>query len=384
MSSRSPLGHMAQLDALRAFAVGGVLLQHYWPPTYALAETGAMGVHLFFVLSGFLITGILLQARAAVDAGEESAGFSLRRFYIRRVLRIFPLYYAVLLVAWLTRVPGARGAFGWHLAYLTNVHHFVAETYGERMGPYWSLAVEEQFYLVWPLLVLFAPYRWLPAIALGAIAVSPVFRFVVTALTGNELTVVLPFSCLDSLGLGAYLAMGAAPAFAGHALVRRIGGGAALAGLGLLAAHQVAVWTGTAPILRVAIFGLAVALPSAWIIRHAAAGFRGWPGRILELGPLRWIGTISYGIYVYHLLLPYLFPKIAAALGYRGFFDPLGHGLERTVWYPIFYSAATVVVAALSWYCFEGPINRLKERFAYRHAAGRHHTPARQPVGAPD
>jgi hypothetical protein len=70
---------MAQLDALRAIAVAGVLLQHYWPPTYAVAETGAMGVHLFFVLSGFLITGILLKARAAVDAGRTTAGFSLRR-----------------------------------------------------------------------------------------------------------------------------------------------------------------------------------------------------------------------------------------------------------------------------------------------------------------
>ena len=101
---------MSQLDSLRAIAVAGVLLQHYWLPTYAVAETGAMGVHLFFVLSGFLITGILLKTRAAVDAGAATTGFSLRRFYLRRFLRIFPLYYLVLLLAWLTHVPGARGA----------------------------------------------------------------------------------------------------------------------------------------------------------------------------------------------------------------------------------------------------------------------------------
>jgi peptidoglycan/LPS O-acetylase OafA/YrhL len=92
----------------------------------------------------------------------------------------------------------------------------------------------------------------------------------------------------------------------------------------------------------------------------------GYAGRVLDWAPLRWIGTISYGIYVYHLLLPYLFPWAARRLGARGLFDPLGHGLERTAWYPIFYGAAAIAVAAASWYAFERPINRLKERFEYR------------------
>ena len=357
---------MVQLDALRAIAVAGVLLQHYWPPTYAVAETGAMGVHLFFVLSGFLITGILLRERAAVDGGVATRGFSLRRFYLRRFLRIFPLYYFVLLIAWLTDVPGARGVMAWHLAYLTNVQHFVMHTYGERMGPYWSLAVEEQFYLVWPWVVLFAPVRRLPAVALGAIAIAPVFRLVVLLLSGNEQVVVLPLSCLDSLGLGAYLAMSFAPSLREHPLVRPVGAGAAAAGLLLLLIHQIATWTATGPVLRVVIFNLGVALPSAWLIGRAARGLGGWGGRVLGWAPLRWIGTISYGIYVYHLLLPYLLPWAAKHLGARGFFDPLGHGLERTVWYPVFYSVVAVGVAALSWYGFERPINRLKDRFQYR------------------
>jgi peptidoglycan/LPS O-acetylase OafA/YrhL len=214
----------------------------------------------------------------------------------------------------------------------------------------------------------------------GAIVAAPLFRVVVMLLTGNEQVVVLPVSCLDSLGLGAYLAMGADPAFTGHPLVRRVGGGAAVAGLVLLAVHQAAMWTDTAPLLRLAIFNPAVALPSAWLLGRAAAGLQGWPGRILELGALRWIGTISYGIYVYHLLLPYLLPWLAAHLGHRGLFDPLGHGLQRTVWYPIFYSAAAVAVAALSWYAYERPINRLKDRFGYRHTGP---APARPPARAP-
>ena len=357
---------MPQLDSLRAIAVAGVLLQHYWWPTYRVAETGLIGVHLFFVLSGFLITGILLKSRAAVDTGAETAGFSLRRFYLRRVLRIFPLYYLVLLLAWLTSVPGAHGAMAWHLAYLTNFQHFVMHTYGERMGPYWSLSVEEQFYLVWPWVVLCAPIRRLPAITLAAVAFAPCFRLVMLLLTGNEQVPVLTISCLDSLGLGAYLAMGAAPALRDHRMVRPIGTYAAVAGLVLFAVHQVAMWTQTGEVLRVVIFNPAVALPAAWAIGRASRGVGGWIGRILDWGPLRWIGTISYGIYVYHFLLPYWLPWAARRLGRPGFFDPLGHGLQRSIWYPIFYSAVAVAVAALSWYAFERPINRLKDRFQYR------------------
>jgi peptidoglycan/LPS O-acetylase OafA/YrhL len=357
---------MSQLDALRAIAVAGVLLQHYWLPTYAVAETGAMGVHLFFVLSGFLITGILLRERAAVDRGIATRGFSLRRFYLRRFLRIFPLYYLVLLIAWLTHVPGARGVMAWHLTYLTNVQHYVMQTYGERMGPYWSLAVEEQFYLVWPWVVLLAPVRRLPLVVLAAILLAPIFRLVVLLLSGNEQVVVLPFSCLDSLGLGAYLAMSFAPALREHPLVRPLGVRVLVAGLLLLLAHQLAMWSGTGPVARVVIFNLAIALPSAWLIGRAARGIGGWAGRVLDWPPLRWIGTISYGIYVYHLLLPYLFPWVARRLGAPGLFDPLGHGVDRTVWYPIFYGAAAIGVAAVSWYAFERPINRLKNRFEYR------------------
>jgi peptidoglycan/LPS O-acetylase OafA/YrhL len=357
---------MPQLDSLRAIAVGGVLLRHFWPSTARVAETGFMGVHLFFVLSGFLITGILLKSRAAVDAEIATAGFSLRRFYLRRFLRIFPLYYAVLLIAWLTDVPGARGAMAWHLSYLTNIHNFLMQTTSGRMAPYWSLAVEEQFYLIWPWVVLFAPVHRLPSIVLGAVAAAPIFRLAVLLLTGNDQAPILPISCLDSLGLGAYIAMASSTALAGHRLVRPIGRRAVLAGLALFGVYQVALWIDTALVLRLVVFNLAIALPSAWVIERAARGFGGWPGRVLMWAPLRWVGRISYGLYVVHLLLPYLLPWAAKHLGARGLFDALGNGEEVTVWYLVFYTAASVAVAAVSWYAFERPINRLKDRFEYR------------------
>ena len=229
-SSTTPLRHMAQLDALRAIAVGMVLLYHFWRPARQYVSFGPIGVRIFFVLSGFLITGILLRSRERCDSGQTPPGFAIRRFYVRRILRIFPLYYVALAIAWYGEVWGAREGMAWHAAYLSNVHFFLVNAaqpgvWGGHVAHLWSLAVEEQFYLVWPWVILFAPRRWLPGIALGMAAVGPVFRSVVFGLTGNDLAPVLPLGCVDSLALGAYLATTLAPEFKSHPLVRRIGAG---------------------------------------------------------------------------------------------------------------------------------------------------------------
>src|SRR5205809_3971623 len=120
-----PSAHkMPQLDALRAFAVLSVLFVHFVsrPPYWlAIVPWAACGVQLFFVLSGFLITGILLDSRKQVEAGV-SRFWMLRQFYTRRFLRIFPLYYAVVLVAWIIKLPGFTDTLGWNLSYLTNFY----------------------------------------------------------------------------------------------------------------------------------------------------------------------------------------------------------------------------------------------------------------------
>jgi peptidoglycan/LPS O-acetylase OafA/YrhL len=219
--------------------------------------------------------------------------------------------------------------------------------------------VEEQFYLLWPWAVFFARRQWLPGIALGMAAVGPIFRLVVTATTGNDLAPILLPGCIDSLALGAYLAMTVAPGFESHPLVRPIGAAALWSGVLLFGAHQAAVHTGGLWLFRAVSFDLAVALAGVWLVARAAQGFGGVAGRVLELAPLRYLGTISYGIYVYHRMLPDLLPRAARHLGYADLLAPLG---DQTIPYVIFYTAASVAVAALSWHWFEGPINRLKAR----------------------
>ncbi len=367
-STTTPLRHMPQLDGLRAFAAAFVVLYHFWRPVRDYVHLGGVGVRVFFVLSGFLITGILLQARLQSDGGRTSAGVVLRRFYIRRVLRIFPLYYLVLAIAWYARVDGAREGVLWHGAYLSNVHFFLVNAvrhgeWGGHLGHFWSLAVEEQFYLAWPWVILFAPRGWLPGIALGTAAVGPLFRYLVFTATGNDITPVLLPGCIDSLALGAYLAMTVAPAFAAHSLVRPIGTGVLWSGLVLFGAYQAAERTDGFWVFRLVSFDLAVALVGLWLVARTSRGMTGLPGRVLELAPVRYLGTISYGIYVYHLILPDLLPRAARRWGHPELFAPLG---DQTLPYLVFYSIATIAVAAISWHCFEGPINRVKDRFQYR------------------
>jgi peptidoglycan/LPS O-acetylase OafA/YrhL len=363
-SSSTPLRHMVQLDAIRAFAVGLVLFYHFYRPARELVHFGAVGVRVFFVLSGFLITGILLHARKLVDSRETAPGVAIGRFYIRRFLRIFPLYYLALVIAWYGRVSDARAGMVWHVSYLSNLYFFLENAvrpgeWGGHVGHFWSLAVEEQFYLVWPWVILFAPRRWLPRIALGMVAFGPVFRVVVMAVTGNDLVNILTPGCVDSLGLGAYLAMTVVPEFEAHPQIRRIGTSTLWTGALLFAAARAADTANGFALFHIAAFDLAAALMAVWLVARAAQGMRGLAGRVLEFAPLRYLGTISYGIYVYHMMLPELLPRVARRLGYPDLLAPLG---IETLPYLVFYSTVSVVVAAISWHCFEGPINRVKDR----------------------
>ena len=148
--------HLTQYGGMRP---DGPFLDRVWR---AWTMPLGFGVDLFFVLSGFLITGILLDTREGPDY--------FRNFYARRVLRIFPLYYAALAVAFLL-IPSVRRDALWYWTYLTNFRF--AEVGWPKvpyLGHFWSLAVEEQFYLVWPALVFFLPRRVLPWLCLGAVA----------------------------------------------------------------------------------------------------------------------------------------------------------------------------------------------------------------------
>ena len=178
MQAPSSLKYMPQLDALRAFAVLAVMVHHFLPVDHYIPTDyitlGMLAVRLFFVLSGFLITGILLGYRS------DEPKNALKRFYFRRVLRIFPIYYLTLFVALALQVRSIQQGAFWHLTYTSN---FIAPFHPEWMGPashFWTLAVEEQFYFVWPFIMLFVPHtKHLAKTIVGTIALAVIFRALV-------------------------------------------------------------------------------------------------------------------------------------------------------------------------------------------------------------
>jgi peptidoglycan/LPS O-acetylase OafA/YrhL len=130
--------YMPQLDGLRAFAVGAVLIHHFFQPArVGGVDFALLGVWLFFVLGGFLITGILLRSRDQVEYSGYPSGFVLRQFYVRRFLRIFPLYYLVLSVAAMLDLGDVRDTISWHLAYISNYLFAARQHWGPVTAHFW-------------------------------------------------------------------------------------------------------------------------------------------------------------------------------------------------------------------------------------------------------
>jgi peptidoglycan/LPS O-acetylase OafA/YrhL len=340
MKPRAP-----QLDSIRAIAVSLVVVHHWADWAHGLG-LGNIGVQLFFVLSGFLITGILLKARVRLQSGPISILATLATFHLSRIARIWPVAFLTLgLVFAAGDRFEQRGDIGWHVLFGSNILFFLRGAFSANLSHFWSLAVEQQFYLVWPFLVLLVPHRALEPVILGLVALAPATR---VALYGAGFTDfaqfnVLPFASFDSLGLGALVALWLNQSQV--ALGQRwqlLTVLAAIAGAGIIALHLRGGWPANPEqTLFATLF--------AWVIKRSSTGFAGVLGVLLTWPPLVWLGTISYGVYVYHMFAPRI---VGAAL--RGIAAPV----QLQSGAPLFLlsTAATLAVATLSWRFLERPI----------------------------
>jgi peptidoglycan/LPS O-acetylase OafA/YrhL len=307
---------------------------HFIPGVDRYAPLGTMGVRLFFVLSGFLITGILMSWRG------RPLGTAVQVFYARRALRIFPLFYFVLIAAAALNIGPVRDTFAWHAAYLSNFYFYQRGDWHGSVSHLWSLAVEEQFYAVWPWLILCAPERWLRPVVITMIVVAPVSRL----LFPNPMDSVLPTSALDSLGLGALMALTATAPHKGWAYGIL---GAVLVGVTLMLRYA-----GIGGQYQIVGLDFGVSLLSAWAVVGATRGFDGAAGRFLSAPSMMAVGRISYGLYVYHGFTPYLLGRYVP--GFIEMSWPL-----RT----LMLTAATAIIAMVSWRILEQPFLRLKPAF---------------------
>lgn len=295
-----------QLDALRAIAVVGVLFSHFWVEE---SVAGDLGVGLFFVLSGFLITRILLQRP------------TLAEFYERRARRLVPAFLAAMAFA-IVLFPNVRATWLWHLSGLTNVLFAVSpDTAPWQLSHLWTLDTEFQFYLVWPFLVLFAPRAVLPWVCLAAIAVtgSEVFLSQVETPLDDAWGEIYPFAALLA---GALLALYKGRRLWVYVLAAVC---APLTLWTLLRSHHYYELAELATFAGLVLAGSENALPIA----------RPW---LVELG------KISYGVYLYHLLL-------------WGAVQPFALQQRGPVLFLVM-SAASIVVAWASYRWLERPIRR--------------------------
>jgi peptidoglycan/LPS O-acetylase OafA/YrhL len=361
IKSNANAGYMPQLDGLRAFAVIAVLFYHFLPDA-KLNVWAVGGVKLFFVLSGFLITGILLRSRDLREKRGQNWGFAIRQFYARRFLRIFPLYYFVIGMALLLGLEPVRQILPWLLSYTLNFHMGFQGWYVDHFAHFWTLAVEEQFYIVWPWFILFAPRKWLVPVCTLFVLTGPGYRLyeIVTGFKRLEVYILTP-ACLDALCMGALLAM--ANRLTGDAKkVRSVLTRFALP-VGLGGIYILNCWFRGAEAWEIknVLFDFVLALFFTWLVASTSMGFRGPAGWIFSAKPLAYVGKISYGVYVYHPFMPRLTNHIFTQLGLE--LSP--HGWENFV----VSAVLTLAIASLSWYLMESPINNLKKHFEYDSAA---------------
>jgi peptidoglycan/LPS O-acetylase OafA/YrhL len=369
------------LDALRGFAVLWVVVHNtgairgdldslVLKGLAVVSGFGWAGVQLFFALSGFLITRILLRSRGAPEA--------LRAFYARRTLRIFPLYYVLLVltfviaprVTWLESIAH-RGSVSplWYWLYLSNwIVPFGGGT--AALAHVWSLAVEEQFYLVWPLLVLRMSERSIVKVCglmlIVAYATRPLLHLFFSDPSAAQAAYEFTITRWDAIALGALVAV------AGHAgqglrLVQRVVLPAlpwlvvSLAFV-VLVGHAVSSQGRTTEMITMPLTAVVSAAVVAWV----AVGGPPLPGRKLwrRLRPiasiLSWFGTYSYAIYVFHRPVDMMLAQWSSLQLLLG---TTTHRAIAFVGYFVLVLGVTTVLAICSWFSLEQPLLSLKRYF---------------------
>ena len=352
-------GYIPQFDGLRGLAILSVLIGHSGfleaLPHAGMLEYTRFGVDLFFVLSGFLITGILTDSKGSQHY--------FRNFYARRALRIWPLYYLVLFVAFVVAPlfapsmrPTAVSVWPAFVFYVQNIVFAYRSTYPFGLGATWSLAVEEQFYLTWPVLVFLLKKRTLAIVSVLLVVMSLSLRFSFH-FHGAPLGFVHFFtlSRLDSIAFGSLAALWLrSPSctlvrWRTHAY-QFLGFGVAGTILARVLMHRNSSTVGYT--------FLAFAFTGLLGISLASDPRSSLLGRSLSAGWLRYIGRISYGIYLLHYPLFILWARFIGSLGFYQTHKLAGNlaGFAGQI-------ALATIAASISWRFFEEPILRLKELF---------------------
>jgi peptidoglycan/LPS O-acetylase OafA/YrhL len=361
-TSGRPAEHLPQLDGLRCFAALLVVWQHAGAQPWrgvrgvGLDGVGIYAVRIFFVLSAFLITGILLRVRDQRTAIGGSLTHALWTFYARRALRIFPAYFLLLALAVLLGTAMVPGELAAALTYRTNWFIAARPEWPPALGHLWSLAIEEQFYLAWPLVILLSPRTWLPRLLAGLALVSFCWRVHLALGSATDMAVLISTTGnLEALAVGALLAWHRHARPGAHVERSRATGLALLIGL-LIFGAVIYLSAHVGPVRFLGIIEVTSgALVGVWLVDRMATGLGGLVGRFLASRPITYLGSISYGIYLYHELLRWVLLML-----HDGTMNPPLWTKRGSPEFVAVLLLSSIAVAALSSRYIEQPINRLK------------------------
>jgi peptidoglycan/LPS O-acetylase OafA/YrhL len=369
---------IAAVDGLRGLAIVLVMLTHFVRTpasgllvdrTFArIASIGWCGVDLFFVLSGFLITGILLDGTAS--------GSSPRNFYVRRALRVVPVYYAILsliLVVYPRMRPSDSTAIahlahtqGWYWGFASNVLLTRPGQWDAALPwtlHFWSLAVEEQFYLVWPVLIWLSGRRHAAALCVAAMLVSVVSRMVWVHTTGDTLgSYVLTPLRFDGLAAGAFVAVAMrSPRMSLH--LERWAAATALVAATGFAYLVVSTPDALSFQPRMQLVGFPVLAVGFAALLVLCLRRDGAVARWMSVRPLRFAGRYSYAAYLLHY--PVIFAVVACGLRDDALPRLAGSQLHSMLLLVVVAASVSFLLAWATWFLIERHAMRLKHRFPY-------------------
>lgn len=346
--SLEPVTHISSLDGVRAIAALLILWLHFWSVAEGstslvnflvkTASIGQIGVPLFFVLSGFLISRILLRKKGENDY--------FRSFYLKRSLRIFPLYYFFLLLVFfiyplIVQVPVTPLSLSWpNWLYLQNFAMTFNWHY-EGPGHLWSLAVEEHFYILWPIIVYYTNLKQLKRICIAVCVAEPIVRYFM--FSSNIEVFYFSFTRFDELCFGALLAIAEAEKKILSSLVLRITAVVCLTAL-VFCFVKSGERSLTVQVFKFSLLGMLFYSGLALLLKEKVSVV----SHFFSSKPLMFIGKISYGLYIYH---PFAFLVIETYFS------------TSNVWVN-FISCITssFALSITSYYLLEKPFLRLKDK----------------------
>lgn len=333
---------------------------HWCPEGWPRVFPFEIFLFFFLVLTGYLITGSLLRERDRNEArGEPWKGEALKNYQIRRGLRILAPYYAALALAWLVWAPDVHSALAWYAFHLSNIHMASLDQWPAGTNHFWSLAIQQQFYLIWPFVIWFLPQKWLVPAILMFTAAGPLARLCHDSLlpwfAHPEL---LTWATFDYFGIGALLALAVHRGMSLESPVLRWLAAGALAGyLAIFGSHEIGLPT----------FGLRafqqtlLSVSLCGLIAAGSVGFAGIPKKLLEHPLLQRVGQVSYGVYLFHNLAPLVAGKLFWFL-----WDLPADSVLGAILRIISYALVTWGLTQASWRWIEQPLQVVRVKLGHR------------------